>query len=394
MPKADGQKLLCEAAESMTLTQTVAHFGNMANDAFPIVEELQALGENVELYISLPTHVTALPQWELLRFEMKEIGDPYSPNMDVLNRGYTQPKWVHFFSMQGNTLSRLHRLRKKMRRYDLIVAHVPFFLYSYLFRMRYIPFEAGSIRYFNQGVRLRERLRFWFMEQSYRHARLVLMTNPDTLDLCERYRLNWRFIPFAINMERYSPMKVENLNYENVILCFSRHVWAEKGQDKLIKAFAKFVKEHKDSLLVFSERGEDLAKSRALISRVGIEKSVQWLPLMSKPYLVEWINKSTVVADQFNLGSSGTAGFEAMACEKPLIIYLSRRHFNRLYKEFPPILNARTEEEILQALNASTDKKYRQTLGRKSRLWTSKYHDAAVVAKQHLAIYKQVLGDR
>jgi glycosyltransferase involved in cell wall biosynthesis len=374
----------------MTMKQTVAHFGNMANDAFPVVEELQALGENVQLYISLPTHVTALPQWELLRFEMEEIGDPYSPNMDVLNRGFDQPEWLHFFRLKGNALSRLNTLRREMRRYNLIIAHVPFFLYSYLFRARYIPFEAGAIRYFGHGTRLQERVRFWLMEQSYRHAEIVLMTNPDTLDLCERYKLNWEFIPFAINMKRYRPMKTEDLGYENVILCFSRHVWWEKGQDKLIRAFASFVKENRDSLLVFSKRGEDLPKSKDLIARVGIQKHVKWIPLISKPYLVEWINAATVVADQFNLGSSGTAGFEAMACGKPLAIYLSRRHFDRLYDEFPPVLDARTDDEILQALNVCTDRKTRQELGRKSRLWVSKHHDAAAVAKKHLAVYERM----
>ncbi len=376
------------------MKQTVAHFGNMANDAFPVVEELQASGEDVHLYISLPTHVTALPQWELNGFEMAEIGDPYSPNMNVLNRGYEQPEWLHFFKLKGNALSRLNMLRRIMGQYDLIVAHTPFFLYTYLFRARYIPFEAGTIRYFNQGTRLQDRVRFRLMEQSYRHARMVLMTNPDTLDLCERYKVHWEFIPFAINMKRYSPMKTEDLGYENVIFCFSRHVWPEKGQDRLIRAFARFVKDNKDSLLVFSERGEDLAKSKALIERVGIQEHVKWIPLMSKPYLVEWINKATVVADQFTLGSSGTAGLEAMACGKPLIIYLSKRHFDRLYPEFPPVLNARTDDEILQALNVCTDRKAREELGRKSREWVSKYHDAAVVAKQHLAIYKRMFDGR
>lgn len=79
-----------------------------------------------------------------------------------------------------------------------------------------------------------------------------------------------------------------------------------------------------------------------------------------------------------------------MACGKPLIIYLSNRHFDRLYDEFPPVLNARTEDEILHALNICADRKVREELGRKSRGWVSKYHDAAVVAKQHLAIYKRV----
>ena len=375
------------------MKQTVAHFGNMGNCAYPVVEELQALGEDVQLYVSLPSPVTALPQWELLKFEIGDIGnDPYVPNMEVLNRTFKQPEWLHFINLEGGVVSRFRRLRKEMREYDLIVAHVPFFEYSYILRTKYIAFEAGTIRFFGHGTTLYQKIRLWLTKRSYRHAEIVLMTNPDTLELCEKFKLNWEFIPFAINMQRYSPMKVSSLNHENVILSFSRQNWREKGQDKLIHAFTEFLKQNKDSLLVLFEWGQDLAQSKDLVTQMGIQKHVKWLPMISKPLLVEWINRATVVADQFNIGSSGTAGFEAMACGKPLAIYLSRSHYDRVYDEFPPILNVRTEDEILHALELCTDRKVRNDLGRESRLWVSRHHDARQVAKAQLAIYERILG--
>jgi glycosyltransferase involved in cell wall biosynthesis len=380
--------------EGGTMRETVAHFGNMANDAYPVVEELQALGEDVQLYVSLPSPVTALPEWELLKFELGEVGgDPYFPKMEVLDRAFKSPEWLHFINLEGGSLSRFRKLRKEMKKYDLIVSHVPFFVYSYLLRTRYIAFEAGAIRYFGHGTTLYQRIRLWLMERSYRHAEIVLMTNPDTIDLCEEHKLNWEFIPFAINMQRYRPMHVGSLGYDNVILCFSRHNWKEKGQDKLIRAFARFVSENKDSLLVLVEWGQDLARSKELVVQMDIQKHVKWIPMMSKPFLVEWINRSTVVADQFNLGSSGTAGFEAMACGRPLIIYLSPPHYNRVYDEFPPILNSQTEDDILRALDFCGDKKARNELGRKSRLWVSEHHGATQVAKKHLAVYERVLAE-
>lgn len=375
------------------MNQTVAHFGNLANDAFPVVEELQALGEDVQLYVQKYSHVTALPQWELLKFRAEDIGDPYRPTWEKLNQDFVKPDWLHFLDLRLNVLSKLRLIRKEMKKYDLIVAHVPFFIYSYLFRRKYIPFEAGAIRYFD-GIRISyNSIRSWLMKKSYQHAKIVLVTNPDTLDLCDSYGLKWFFMPFAINMQRYKPMKNEPLNYENVVFCFSRQDWKEKGQDKLIRAFAQLLKEHKDSLLAMVEWGIDLQRSKDMIASLGIEQHVTWFPLMSKPCLVDWINKSTVIADQFNLGSSGTAGFEAMACEKPLIIYLSEPHFSRIYSELPPVLNARTEEEILHFLSLCTDKKTRIELGRRSRQWVSQHHDAAIVAKRHAEIYAKMLGE-
>ncbi|HKZ94875.1 MAG TPA: glycosyltransferase [Candidatus Bathyarchaeia archaeon] len=374
------------------LDKTVAHFGNLANDAFPVVEELQALGENVQLYIPTQSHVTALPQWELLKFQVEDIGEPYRPNWERLNQDFVKPDWLHFLDLRSNIMSKLNRIRKEMKKYDLIVAHVPFFIYSYLLRRDYIPFEAGAIRYFGEARISYKGIRYWLMKKSYQHAKMILMTNPDTLDLCDKYRLNWVFMPFAINMQRYRPMKVDPLNYENVIFCYSRQDWKEKGQDKMIKAFAAFLKEQADSLLVLVNWGVDQQKSKSLIADFGIEKHVHWVPLMSKPCLVEWINKSTVIADQFNLGSSGTAGFEAMACGKPLIIFLSKSHFSRVYDEFPPVLNAGTEKEILFSLSLCNDKKKRDDAGRRSRQWVAKHHDSAVVARKHMEIYVKMLG--
>ncbi len=115
------------------MKHAIAHFGNQANDAFPVVEELQASGEDIHLCIPLPAHVTTLPQWELNRLEMEEIGNPYSPNMDVLNRGYEQPEWVHFFGLRGNAFVTTERaakddgeIRPDSRPYAFLPVRLPF----------------------------------------------------------------------------------------------------------------------------------------------------------------------------------------------------------------------------------------------------------------------------
>jgi glycosyltransferase involved in cell wall biosynthesis len=378
------------------MDKTVAHFGNLANDAFPVVEELQALGEDVQLYVHMQSHVTALPQWELLRFSVEEIGDPFHPDWQKLNQDFAKPDWLHFLDLKSNFLRKLTAIRNEMKKFDLIIAHVPFFIYAYLLRQDYIPFEAGAIRYFDRRGVSYKGIRSWLMKKSYQNAKMVLATNPDTLDLCDKLRLKWAFVPFAINLRRYRPFKVDPVEgYENVIFCYSRQDWSEKGQDKLMRAFSSFLAADrtKDSLLVLVEWGGDIARSKELTTKLKLGDHVRWIPIMSKPMLVEWINKATVVADQFNLGSSGTAGFEAMACGKPLMIYLSQSHFSRVYDEFPPVLNARTEEEIIHSLEMCRSKKARDEVGQKSREWVAKHHDSGAVAKMHLDLYKRFFNE-
>jgi glycosyltransferase involved in cell wall biosynthesis len=378
------------------MDKTLAHFGNLANDAFPVIEELQALREDAQLYVNMQSHVTALPQWELLRFSVEDIGDPFHPDWQKLNQDFAKPDWLHFLDLKSNVLKKLTTIRNEMRKFDLIVAHVPFFIYAYLLRRNYLPFEAGAIRYFDRsGVSYRG-IRSWLMKKSYQNAKMVLVTNPDTIDLCDKHGLNWVFVPFAINLRRYRPFKMDPVEgYENVIFSYSRQDWGEKGQDKLIRAFSSFIGADgpKESLLVLVEWGEDIAKSKELIAKLNLGDYVRWIPIMSKPMLVEWINKATVVADQFNLGSSGTAGFEAMACGKPVLIYLSQSHFSRVYDEFPPVLNVRTEEEIIRSLEMCRSKKARDEVGRESREWVAKYHDSRSVARTHLELYKRFFSE-
>jgi len=172
----------------------------------------------------------------------------------------------------------------------------------------------------------------------------------------------------------------------------SRQQWNEKGNWMLVEAFKRFHKEYSDSVLVLVDWSLDRKRTRAYVKKLGLEKSVIYLGLMSKPRLIKWYNQSTVVADQFILGSYGTTAPEAMACAKPVIMYLSRRHMLQTFGEMPPVLNARTSEDIYQQLMLCTDKTFLKKQGDLSRRWTIEQHGSKVVGEKHLEIYNRILA--
>jgi glycosyltransferase involved in cell wall biosynthesis len=139
------------------------------------------------------------------------------------------------------------------------------------------------------------------------------------------------------------------------------------------------------------EWGPDLYETKALVKKLDIEKSVMWLPLMSKPRLIKWYNLSTVVADQFILGSYGTTAPEAMACGKPVIMYLSEKHNLRAFGELPPVLNAKKKDDILKNMLMCTDSKFRSSIGRLSREWVEKHHSPEVVINRHIFLMSKVI---
>ncbi|MBS7614765.1 glycosyltransferase [Candidatus Bathyarchaeota archaeon] len=368
----------------------IAHFGNLVNDAFPIVKALRDRQIATDLYVYRPAHVCSLPQWEVCDLDINSIGDPYNPNWETLNEGFTQPSWMHVLDFNQGFFSKLQRfwqVIKAMRAYDLLVAHVPFSIYAQFSNKPYISFDAGAIRYFDAN-NIRTRL----FKRGYLKAKDIIVTNPDTMDLFDKYGFKYHFVPFLIDTSRYRYEKPEKkLPYEYVFFMPSRQYWQEKGNNIFIESFYQFHKEYKDSILAIAEWGTDLHRTKELIKKLGIEKSIIWLPLMSKPRLIKWYNLSTAIADQFVLGSYGTTAPEAMACEKPVITYLSEEHNMKAFGDLPPVLNARKKEDILNCLLLCTDHNFNRRIGEQSRKWIIRIHGPDVVTNKHLAIYKNII---
>jgi len=181
----------------------------------------------------------------------------------------------------------------------------------------------------------------------------------------------------------------------------SRQIWEKhigKGNDKMIQAFAKFLKLFPHSRWVLSEWGPDIDKSKNLIKSFKIYDNITWIKPVPKNQLIEYYNASDVVLDQAELGVFGTSSPEAMACGKPLITSwagkdgTNKEDFITCFKEAPPALHGWYIDEIYSNLiKLAKDKEYRLELGKKSREWVIKTHDPVLVAKMHLEILKEII---
>lgn len=388
----------------------------MAEDGYPIVKALQDRGVDAHLYVTYPNFVCSLPQWELCDLDVDDIGDPYKPDLDVLNKNFAWPEWFHLIDVSptqpfgfnptkkprvlkplGFLTRLLHRgwkMLQFMREYELVVSHVPFSIYAQFSKVPYVAFDAGAVRYLRdyfEGAYNRFRMRL--LERGYRKAHRILVTNIDTFNLFQRYRLNHTtFMPFMIDTERYKPFKLNGeLPYEHVIFQPARQYWKVKGNSLLIHAFNRFHKEYRDSVLVLVDWSFDKDKTRDLVKKLGLEKSVIFLGLMSKPRLIKWYNLATVVADQFVLKGHGTTCCEAMACGKPTVISMATDCSVRAYGEMAPILYADSVEQIYKQLIKCTDANFRKKIGGLSRRWVLKHHSPEVVVEKHLSLYKKLL---
>ena len=222
------------------------------------------------------------------------------------------------------------------------------------------------------------------------------MTNPDCYSLLPKIKYRREvFIPFIVETDRYKPTPVSRNGNEDALTFFhpTRHVWNVKGNDRLLRAFAKFVAQGYKSRLVMIDWGtmEDAEQSKALVKTLGIDRYVEWLSPVSKPRLIQLYNQSDVVFDQFILGSYGTTAPEAMGCGRPVVMYLDEYWNKKCYGRVAPVLNAQTVDEILEAMLALTDRGLRRKLGEEARNYVVEHHSPPMIARQYIELYREVL---
>ena len=106
---------------------------------------------------------------------------------------------------------------------------------------------------------------------------------------------------------------------------------------------------------------------------------------------LQLLRSCDVYLDQFVLGDHGLATLEAMALGKPAVCYIKPS----LVAEYPPdcpIVNA-NQDNLAQVLAQLLENgQRRHELGRRSRAYAERYHDARQVAARLVEIYSELLS--
>jgi glycosyltransferase involved in cell wall biosynthesis len=246
---------------------------------------------------------------------------------------------------------------------------------------------------------------FWrgrLLALGYRLSDQVIITNPDVVGQARLLGLEERsysFVPHPLDETRYCPgpselrAEVERDGFDFLLLCPSRHDWHVKGLDRLLRAFADFVHSQRPkALLLLFDWGQEVDRSRRLVQELGVEGNVRWSPPMPKVRLIDAYRAADVVCDQFLIGTFGAVAPEAMACGTPVVMAFDPDLHAWCFPELPPVVDARTPEEISSALRRlAEDDGERVRLGQLGREWVERHHGWRLVVDRHLEIYEQAL---
>ncbi len=335
------------------------------------------------------------PVWE--DEELNEDGLPFW----IEKQNVSLPRLFMGFSNERNFLKRLNDC-------DLIHAHGEsciwasftkkhYVFQSYGFDLDYMPFNKTTLKH---------RMLSYLMRRGIKKASRILM-GPYQIGAVKKIGIpsNKCFYQYwGIDTDKYKRVDTSLGNeikkkYRVDLIFFhpTRHEWGtpkkiDKGNDKLILAFSKFLKiTQKKALLIFIEKGNDITRSKELINKLDLQNNILWLNPMDKKNLIEYYSISDIVFDQFTVGDFGQIFLESMACGKPTYIYL--KDHKEYYDELPPAINVFLSDDMVSEMVKLTDNHdYRIEIGNKSREWILKYHDWNVVTDKYISLYEKILG--
>jgi len=349
----------------------VLHAGNLVNVGYLTTKQLRKNNIDAELLLD-------------------PLGsDPTKLDPDLKN-GY--PDWC--IQYQRNKpfwkLKILKTMRKK--KYDLIHAYVELPIFAYLSGKKFIVQALGSDF---REMAISNSLRGIFLRRAYKKAKVILFSMPDHIPIYTKLGLkNGIFFPLLVDTTFFKPKKVERGELVNkfLVLHATNLDWKLKGNDKLLNAFAKFVKTNPNSILIIIERGIDSQRTHDLVNSLKINDNVKFVkgPLNSIE-LQHYFNLVDVIAESFIFPAMSGITNESLCCEKPVITYYPKNDFEGVYIEHPPVLNASNAEEIYEHLETLKDENKRKNIGKKGREWISQYNDPAFYCTKLKVIYESVL---
>jgi glycosyltransferase involved in cell wall biosynthesis len=216
------------------------------------------------------------------------------------------------------------------------------------------------------------------VRHNLKHCDKILVSTPDIIGTAKRYREEAEYLPNPVDTELFYPKPTVQEGKKKRVLIASDSNWVVKGTDIAIRALAR-VKDNVDvSIISF---GVDFDKTLALAR--SLDLPLRTLPKMPRNRLNEYYWNTDLVIDRFTLGSMGMVSLEAIACGRPVLVYVS--------SEYPenngfPLKNLRNEEKI-----AETVTNLPPELWREEHAFVEEHHDPKKVASRLASIYGELI---
>jgi len=410
-------------------------FGNIANNAYNFVNCLRRLGYDAELVIEdgwFDAFLMNRPSWEDVPAECEGFEEGLA-----CDRSWTAPAAVRRVAYdpecqaryQGRfsaipEVQRLYReafgqelaadrallLAQLMGHWPYLAAMQPYDAIQFsgasiamaAFSPKpYVVFPTGGDVFLSP---FEENLMGLIMRAAYRGAACIALCQVNYAQYLDRFAAGRTrlFAPMMADTDTYCPGEEpavrarwrEAVGGERYVLNVCRQSWHWKGNDRLIRGFARF---HQTAggrswRLVLMQWGPDVDKTRRLVAELGLQERVVWERLSSKPLLRQRQRAADVVADQFVMAGYGASVLESMAAGKPVLMAPLPDADRYFPGDPPPFLGATQPDQIAEVLSAVVDGQALSRQSAESLAWVRRHHGYHAVAPTYLRAFLHALG--
>lgn len=291
--------------------------------------------------------------------------------------------------------NRIDTFKKLFSKYDIIQGYSTDAIWPMLANTPYIAYEHGTLREIPFENSATGRL----TALAYKKADYVMITNPDVISSVKKLRIkNYLFVPHCIDW-KFTPKKSiirralrNKYDVDWIVFVPARQNWRLKKNDWIIKGFFLFLKTCPKAKLILPLWGQDVARTKSLVSKLEIEAKVIFFDkALPKHQFARYYQASDVIIDQFFVGIGGIVP-EAISSGKPVIMGLKAEN-HRWAFPLPPVVMANNIEEIKLSLDKLyKNKRYYQNISRKGLDWAKTNYYWPITLKRHLEIYKKTLN--
>jgi hypothetical protein len=278
----------------------------------------------------------------------------------------------------GNDVVLMARL---MAHYDVIIGYAIDGIWPLIAGRKYLAYEFGTIRNlpFEDGIMGK------LASIVYRNCSEIIVTNCDNEVPAKRLARPYRFLPHVINenwmVESASDLRAVLVSRHGgnfFIYHPSRQHWDEtrntnwdKGNDKLLRAFAGLVHNHGvDARCIAVNWGTTLAESKSLVKELGVADKMIWIEPQPHRRMMRYVAAADVIVDQFTIPTFGGIPPKAFHASRPVVTCFDPALHQWCFEEMPPLLPACEPAGIEAALlKLARNPAYARELGAKGNQW-------------------------
>jgi glycosyltransferase involved in cell wall biosynthesis len=347
-----------------------------ANFGYVIARELRKRGIESDLLISK----------QIISGKGNTVNDPLNLEKDLSD----YPDWVHFYDLQKAGWKTF--ILKEMRKYDLIHAYMELPIFAMFSLKPYVAQSGGDDL---RDLAFQNTLRGRLLRMAYKKAKAFVYVWPPHRPYVNKLGItNATYIPRIWDTSNFVYTKyTKNENKHLIIFHPTGQDWEMKGNDKFLRAFVRLCKEQKDVFLYYVRWGKDAEKADRLLDNPDVKKRMEIVDgPISRQKMAEYMQKSDILAEQFNSGSFTRTGIESFMFGIPLMVNLDEDLHRDLHGEAPPVINVKNEEAIYEKLSYFINSKDELIdYSEKSNQWGRKHFDLVTNVTKFIQIYENII---